>query len=100
MVQRYGSALESTVLDAGHHGSGNATKDSFLDAVKPKAVLISCGKDNSYGHPAKEMIARVEKRRIPWYVTARDGALTVRVSGNGERFFIVPFTERRQAKEP
>ena len=40
MVQRYGSALESTVLDAGHHGSGNATKDGFLDAVKPKAVLI------------------------------------------------------------
>mgnify|MGYP003374570462 FL=1 len=100
MVQRYGSALESTVLDAGHHGSGNATKDGFLDAVKPKAVLISCGKDNSYGHPAKEMIARVEKRRIPWYVTARDGALTIKVNRNGERFFIVPFTERRQGKEP
>lgn len=93
MAQRYGNTLESTVLDAGHHGSGNATKDCFLDAVRPKAVLISCGKDNSYGHPAEEMVARVENRGIPWYVTARDGALTIRVSDGGEKFCIIPFME-------
>lgn len=100
MVQNYGNALESTLLDAGHHGSGNATQESFLDAVKPKAVLISCGKDNSYGHPAREMLARVEERKIPWYVTAQNGALTIKVSEDGERFRICPFTERGHLREP
>ena len=91
MVKHYGSALRSTLLDAGHHGSKNATQESFLDAVKPKAVLISCGKDNSYGHPAKEMLSRVQERKIPWYVTAQEGALTIEVSRDGGRFGIKGF---------
>lgn len=91
MTEHYGSRLESTLLDAGHHGSKNAAQADFLDAVKPQAVLISCGKDNSYGHPAKEMLSRVEERKIPWYVTAQDGALTVEVSRDGRRFGIKGF---------
>lgn len=91
MVRRYGSALRSTLLDAGHHGSKNATQESFLDAVKPKAVLISCGKDNSYGHPAGEMLSRVQEREIAWYVTAQEGALTIEVSRDGGRFGIKGF---------
>ena len=91
MVRRYGSALRSTLLDAGHHGSKNATQESFLDAVKPKAVLISCGKDNSYGHPAGEMLSRVQERKIAWYVTAQEGALTIEVSRDGGRFGIKGF---------
>lgn len=91
MVKHYGSALRSTLLDAGHHGSKNATQESFLDAVKPKVVLISCGKDNSYGHPAVEMLSRVQERKIPWYVTAQEGALTIEVSRDGGRFGIKGF---------
>lgn len=91
MVRRYGSALRSTLLDAGHHGSKNATQESFLDAVRPKAVLISCGKDNSYGHPAGEMLSRVQERKIAWYVTAQEGALTIEVSRDGGRFGIKGF---------
>lgn len=91
MVKRYGSALRSTLLDAGHHGSKNATQESFLDAVRPEAVLISCGKDNSYGHPSKEMLSRVQEREIAWYVTAQEGALTIEVSRDGGRFGIKGF---------
>ncbi|MBX3119058.1 MAG: MBL fold metallo-hydrolase [Fimbriimonadaceae bacterium] len=58
-----GGPLDSDILVVGHHGSRNATTQSFLDAVTPKAALISCGKWNEgegssnpfttwrYGHP-------------------------------------------------
>lgn len=47
-------------LVAGHHGSKNATSLPLLEAVTPETVLISVGKGNSFGHPAQEMLERVE----------------------------------------
>lgn len=54
-----GNGLRSTVLKAGHHGSKHSTNDAWLAAVQPEIVAISAGKDNRYGHPAPEMLARV-----------------------------------------
>jgi len=39
------------VLKAGHHGSNTSGSGPFLTALDPGLVLISCGVDNSYGHP-------------------------------------------------
>lgn len=44
--------LRCTILDAGHHGASNATGEALLDLAQPELVLISCGKNNRYGHPA------------------------------------------------
>lgn len=46
------------VLVAGHHGSKNATSNELLDLVTPEVLMISVGKDNSYGHPAREVLER------------------------------------------
>lgn len=43
--------LRCTILDAGHHGASNATGEALLDLAQPELVLISCGKNNRYGHP-------------------------------------------------
>ena len=46
LVDEYGSALESTILKSGHHGSASSSSGAFLDAVDPQAVVISkrvCG---------------------------------------------------------
>ncbi len=48
------------MLKVAHHGSKNSTKEEFLEIVNPKASVISCGKDNSYGHPHKELLERLE----------------------------------------
>lgn len=51
-----GTDLDCEVLSVGHHGSASATSEKFLTATTPEYAVISCGKDNSYGHPHKETI--------------------------------------------
>ena len=65
------------VLIAGHHGSGNATSESMLDLVRPDLVLISCGRNNRYGHPAGEMLERLKAYGVPWRRTDLEGALCI-----------------------
>ena len=71
--------LRCTILDAGHHGASNATGEALLDLAQPELVLISCGKNNRYGHPAPETLKRLEERGIRWYSTAKVGAIQVHV---------------------
>lgn len=51
----------ANVLIAGHHGSSTASSAAFLSAVRPAYIGISCGEGNSYGHPHKEAIERMQK---------------------------------------
>ena len=67
-----------TILKTAHHGSDTSTSQAFLDAVSPRAALISCGKDNSYGHPHEEVLSRLNTAGIPVFITAECGAITVR----------------------
>lgn len=55
-----GVALESVILKAGHHGANTSSSAPFLQAVSPQIVIISAGRDNSYGHPHAAMLGRVE----------------------------------------
>ena len=52
--------ISSTVLKAGHHGSGTSSSQAFLNAVGPAVAVISAGLDNQYGHPAPEVLERLE----------------------------------------
>lgn len=54
-----GHNLESDTYIAGHHGSATSTSEAFLDAVLPRDVIISCGVNNPYGHPAQEVLQRI-----------------------------------------
>lgn len=55
--------LKTDVLKAGHHGSKYSTGSEWLAALDPSVVAISVGKNNRYGHPAPDMISRVEQQR-------------------------------------
>jgi competence protein ComEC len=61
LVASYGDALRSDVLKAGHHGSRTATDALWLGAVNPDTVVISAGKENSYGHPHPEVLERIRE---------------------------------------
>lgn len=78
-----------SVLKVGHHGSKNATTDALLDEIRPQYAIISCGIKNSYGHPSKEVIHRLEERGIPTLVTTKTGAVTI--EKNGKEFQIIPY---------
>ncbi|SDF57873.1 DNA internalization-related competence protein ComEC/Rec2 [Marvinbryantia formatexigens] len=71
------------VLKAAHHGSKNSTPMAFLAQTKPELTVISCGAGNSYGHPHKELLARLEESGSRVARTDLLGAVTVTVSGGG-----------------
>lgn len=73
--------LQSTVLKVGHHGSITSTTDEFLKAVSPTFGVISSQKDNSYGHPHKEIIKKLEKANVTYYDTQDHGTVTAITDG-------------------
>jgi len=58
--------LKSDVLLVAHHGSKSSTTEAFLDVVKPSFGVIQVGKNN-YGHPAPEILERLNKRGVKVY---------------------------------
>ncbi len=53
--------LKADVLKLGHHGSHSSTSEEFLKAVDPSIAIVSCAKDNKYGHPHKETMSKLKK---------------------------------------
>ncbi|WP_238904274.1 ComEC/Rec2 family competence protein [Clostridium sp. YIM B02506] len=72
-----GYNLESDVLKVGHHGSSTSTSKDFLKAVNPSIAIISCGKNNKYGHPHKETIKALEDNKVKYYRTDLDGTIVL-----------------------
>lgn len=77
-----GFDLTCDVLKLGHHGSHTATSPGFLQKADPVYGVISCGKDNSYGHPHAEVMARLEDEDVQVYRTDTMG--TVQAVSDGE----------------
>lgn len=73
--------FKSDVLKVGHHGSRTSTSPEWLKAVAPKDALISLGKDNSYGHPHKITLQKLQKANVNVYRSDRDGTVTVTTNG-------------------
>jgi beta-lactamase superfamily II metal-dependent hydrolase len=78
--------LDADVLDVGHHGSETSSGEEFLAEVTPDIAVISCGIDNSYNHPHREAVERVEAAGAEVYRTDLDGAVVV--SSNGEEISV------------
>lgn len=48
------------VLQVPHHGSRYSSSEYMLNSIKPQLSVISCSKNNTYGHPAPETLERLE----------------------------------------
>ena len=77
-----GLTLKSDVLKAGHHGSETSNSSRFLDAVQPQYAVISCGKDNQYGHPDLSVLDAFRDRGISVFRTDEQGTVTAVSDGN------------------
>lgn len=80
-VLEKGYNLRADVLKLGHHGSSTSTTEKFLKAVNPSIGIISCGVDNTYGHPHKETLKKLEKYKIKIYRTDKDGNIVLQSDG-------------------
>ncbi|MBZ4666029.1 ComEC/Rec2 family competence protein [Mahella sp.] len=76
-----GQDLTADVVKIGHHGSADATSEEFLDAVRPRAAVISVGRDNDYGHPDQFTLDKLAERNIAVYRTDKDGIITFMTDG-------------------
>jgi competence protein ComEC len=57
------------ILKVGHHGSRSSTTTAFLEAVCPRAAVISCGRENRFGHPAPATLQTLAAARVPVFRT-------------------------------
>lgn len=69
----------ASAMMAGHHGSQTSTSPEWLDAVQPRWVVISAGRNNRYGHPSAEVLARLGPYQVKR--TDRDGTIQLRPQG-------------------
>ncbi|EFL32066.1 integral membrane protein [Streptomyces viridochromogenes DSM 40736] len=77
-----GALRRVDVLKVAHHGS--AYQDpGLIRRAAPRLALISCGEDNTYGHPAPGTVAALRAGGAAVLRTDRDGALAV-LEGDGE----------------
>ena len=67
--------LRCDILKVGHHGSKTSSGDAFIKQLSPREAVISCGKNNSYGHPHNEVLAVLRKYNIKIRRTDLEGTI-------------------------
>ena len=77
-----GCDLSADVLCAGHHGSDTSSSYVFLREVMPKYVVISVGKNNSYGHPGEDALSRLRDVGAEVYRTDTQGTIVCWTNGS------------------
>ena len=78
-----GYELKSDVFCAGHHGSSSSNSLKFLKAVNPEFIVVSCAKDNEYGHPHRESVKNFAKIGASVLETSKNGDIIF--SSDGEK---------------
>lgn len=68
------------VLVAGHHGSASATSEAFLRALGPTHAIVSAGWRNRFGHPHRDVVARLQRHAMDISSTASDGAIGIHLA--------------------
>lgn len=78
--------IQADVIKVGHHGSSSSTTQAFLDKLNPKYAIISCGKDNDYGHPHKETLDKLKAKNIKIFRTDLNGTIIASSDGTDITF--------------
>jgi competence protein ComEC len=66
-----------TILKMPHHGSKYSISEEFYAGISPDVAVISCGRNNLYGHPHTETMETLDEYGIPSLITWQSGAVVV-----------------------
>lgn len=77
LIEELKEETQYNFLKVAHHGSNSSSTLSFLEKVNPEIAVISCGKNNSYGHPHKETIANLNQVTDHIFITKDYGAISI-----------------------
>ena len=78
-----GSDVDADILKVAHHGSAYSSREDFVNAVSPQYAVISCGRNNSYGHPAERVTAMLGEMGVAMLRTDLLGAVGVTLRKDG-----------------
>jgi competence protein ComEC len=81
-----GANVGAKIIKIGHHGSGDASTEDFLQVVNPEVAIISVGNENRYGHPNQAVLNRLRKVGAKVYRTDLHGEITI--TSRGESYSI------------
>lgn len=73
------------VLKVAHHGSRTSSSRELLEAWRPQYALVSAGRGNTFGHPAPQVLERLEAIGATVLRTDRHGQITVETDGRQVR---------------
>ena len=69
-------SIPCDILKVGHHGSDTSSADKFIQYTSPEVAIVSCGKNNKFGHPNKSVVDTLNKYHIPIRRTDLEGTIT------------------------
>ncbi len=81
-----GLTISGDVLKVSHHGSSTSSSEQFMDQVNPQYAVISCGRNNDYGHPHKEVMELLNARGVKVYRTDQLGTIVAVTDGTSLTF--------------
>jgi competence protein ComEC len=82
-----GAAVSALIMKAPHHCSRTSSSESLISAVSPTWVICSTGRNNRFGFPHAEVLARYRERGSQTFSTAEQGAITVSITPKGAVHF-------------
>ena len=74
-------AIDYDILKVAHHGSKYSTTAGFLALIRPEKSIISCGYNNHYGHPHRELLDRLSDIGCDTSITSQKGAVIISTDG-------------------
>lgn len=77
--------LRAEVLLVPHHGSRTSSSPAFLERVRPRLAVISCGPGNRFNQPHPEVVQRLAGSGAKILQTAKQGAITIISDGRSFR---------------
>ena len=78
-ILKYFDIGKVDILKVAHHGSKNSSLKEFIENVSPDYAIISCGKNNHYGHPSEETIDTLRENGCIILETSKKGAIEIKL---------------------
>lgn len=88
---RYCGVDSLSILKVGHHGSKYSSSEEFLAGIMPQAAVISCAARNTYGHPHKETLQRLEDVGALVLRTDEGGAVIAKIRASGAEMLVYEY---------
>ena len=74
-IIKHHSNVPCDILKVGHHGSNTSSSEEWIKYLTPEEAIISCGKNNKYKHPHKEVVNLLNKYKIKIHRTDLEGTI-------------------------